>query len=417
MATIRDAAERFIKASWDSDLTLREWWAQLADASLSFPAWPVEYGGRGATAADAQAVRSVLDDAGVIGPPTGIGTNLAAPTLLKHARDHLLNRLLPGIARGTDGWCQLFSEPEAGSDLAGLRTRAERDGDEWIVTGQKVWNSNAHAADYGLLLARTNSDVPKHKGLSYFVLDMDQAPVEARPLRQMNGAADFDEVFLTGARVPADQLVGTLGDGWTIANTTLAVERGTIASRGAGLTLVGGARRGYLDVTVGELLARMRREQRRPISGYVIGNRQMVELAREFERADDPVVRQRLAAYRSAIDVNRWTVRRSGATARRGAAPGPESSVAKLALAQLARTSRDLGLGLLGASGMLTGPDAPHEGAVQLVALSSPAASLGGGTDEIQRTVAGERALGLPKEPTVDRDVPFRDLPRGAAGR
>jgi alkylation response protein AidB-like acyl-CoA dehydrogenase len=416
VAEIVDEVRRFIKSTWDPTLTLRQWWQALAEARLSFPSWPEGHGGRGLSAAEARAARSAIDAEGVIGAPGGIGANLAAPTLLKHGDEHLLERFLPGIAHGTEGWCQLFSEPGAGSDLAGLRTRATPDGEEWLVDGQKVWNSNAHAADFGLLLARTNADVPKHKGLSYFVLAMEQHGVETRPLRQMNGDAEFDEVFLTGARVPADQLVGSLGDGWMIANTTLAFERGNIASRGAGISLTGGTKQGHLDVTVGELLERRRGQTRQPISGYVIGNRQMIELAREFGRSQDPAIRQRLAAYRTAIDVNRWTVQRAAQAAKRGT-PGPESSVAKLAIANLARRSRDLALELLGPYGMLSGADAPHDGAVQHVALSSPAASLGGGTDEIQRNVAAERALGLPKEPAVDRDVPFRDVPAGPGHR
>jgi alkylation response protein AidB-like acyl-CoA dehydrogenase len=406
----------FVESTWDPTLTLRRWWEALAAARLAFPQWPEEHGGRGLSTAEAGIVRSTLDAQAVIGPPGGIGSNLAAPTLLQHGDAHLLRRFLPGIARGTDGWCQLFSEPEAGSDLAGLRTRAEQDGDEWVVDGQKVWNSNAHAADFGLLLARTNSDVPKHRGISYFVLAMDAPGVEVRPLRQMNGDAEFDEVFMTGARIPADQLVGEQGDGWRIANTTLAFERGNIASRGAGISLTAGAKQHQLDLTVGELLEGLRRQTRRPISGYIVGNRQMVELAREFDRTDDALIRQRLAAYRTAVDLNRWTVRRAAEAARRGT-PGPQSSVAKLAISSLARRSRDLALDVMGPQGLLTGPEAPHDGAVAHVALSSPAASLGGGTDEIQRNVAAERALGLPKEPSVDRDVPFRDLPTSGPPR
>jgi alkylation response protein AidB-like acyl-CoA dehydrogenase len=260
-----------------------------------------------------------------------------------------------------------------------------------------------------MLLARTDPDVPKHQGISYFVIAMLQPGIETRPLRQMNGDAEFDEVFLNGAQVPADQLVGQLGQGWAVANTTLAFERGSIAGRGAGTSFTAGARQGHLDTPVGELLDRKRRRTREPISGYIVGNRQMVELAREFGHADEPVIRQRLAAYRTAIDVNRWTVQRAAATARKGT-PGPESSISKLAIANLARRSRDLALDLLGPYGMLIGADAPHSGAVAHVALSAQAASLGGGTDEIQRNVAAERALGLPKEPSSDREVSFRDL-------
>lgn len=410
MATLADETRTFVSDHWQVDMTLREWWTALAAASLSFPEWSSLYGGRDASSTDARMARAVFDTLGVIGPPGGVGAHLAAPTLLKHGSGELCARLLPSIADGTAGWCQLFSEPEAGSDLAGLRSRALLDGDEWIVDGQKVWNSNAHSADFGLLIARTDAEVPKHLGLSFFVLPMAQPGVEVRPLRQMNGDAEFDEVFLTGARLPADHLVDQLGRGWAVANTTLAFERGNIASRGGGISLIGGHQQGHLDRTIASLLDSMRATQKRPISGYMIGNRQMIELAREAGRATDPVIRQRLAGYRTLVDVNRWTVQRAAANAKRGT-PGAESSVSKLAVARLARVSRELSLEILGADGMLSGADAPHEGAVQHVALTSPGASLGGGTDEIQRNVVAERALGLPKEPANDRDVPFSGLP------
>jgi alkylation response protein AidB-like acyl-CoA dehydrogenase len=407
-----DEIKEWIATNWDLDLTLREWWQRLADAGLAFPQWPEGFGGRGWSSNASRAVASELAAAGAIAPPSGVGQAMGGPTVLAHGDDSQQRQLIPGLVSGQHGWCQLFSEPGAGSDLAGLQTRAVPDGDEWVVNGQKVWNSGAHNADRGLLLARTDPDVPKHQGISYFVIDMDQPGVEARPLRQMNGSAEFDEVFLTDARVPADRLIGELGGGWKVAQTTLAHERGNIGSRTAGTAVFpSGHRYGLLDKKVGDLLVRAASSSRGPISGFVISPRVMIQLAREFGCADDPVIRQRLVAFKTMADTNRWNAQRSRAEAARRARPGAEANIGKLAIAKMARVSRDLSLDILGSHGMLAEGDAPHSGAVQVVALSSPGASLGGGTDEIQRNIIGERGLALPREPQADKDVPFRDLP------
>jgi alkylation response protein AidB-like acyl-CoA dehydrogenase len=237
----------------------------------------------------------------------------------------------------------------------------------------------------------------------------------------MNGGAEFDEVFLTDARVPDERLIGELGGGWQVAQTTLAHERGNIGSRTAGgAVFPSGRGHGLLGENVGDLLARAARSVRGPISGFVIPPRVLVDLAREFGCAADPAIRQRLVSFRMMADTNRWNGQRTRAKAARGQRPGVDANLAKLAVANMARASRDLALAILGADGMLAGDDAPHGGAVQTVALSSPAASLGGGTDEIQRNVIAERGLGLPKEPQTDKDVAFGDLPssgRPADGR
>src|SRR5262245_1102850 len=224
-ADVRAEVEGWLAVHWDPEQPLLDWRRALYAAGWTVPSWPERWGGRGLPRWADDVVAKALGAAGAVGPPVGSGTGLAAPTILAHGPDELRDRFLAATLTGEATWCQLFSEPGAGSDLAGLTTRAERDGDEWVVTGQKVWNTSAHHADLGMLLARTDWSVPKHQGITYFVLPMDQAGVEPRPLRQMNGHASFNEVFLTEARVPADHVVGEVGDGWRAALTTLAFER------------------------------------------------------------------------------------------------------------------------------------------------------------------------------------------------
>ncbi len=214
---VRAELRGWLATHWDADLALVEWRTMLADSGWACPSWPQEWFGRGLPAWSDGIVHEELSDAGAVGPPVGGGMALAAPTILEHGPDALRARLLRRIITGEDTWCQLFSEPGSGSDLAGLTTRAELDGDEWVVNGQKVWNTSAHHADYGMLLARTDWDVPKHRGISYFALPMHQAGVEVRPLRQMNRHASFNEVFLTDARIPVDLMVGEPGEGWRAA--------------------------------------------------------------------------------------------------------------------------------------------------------------------------------------------------------
>jgi alkylation response protein AidB-like acyl-CoA dehydrogenase len=410
-----DAVEAWLARSWDLDLTLGAWWDRLAGAGLAFPTWPDGLGGQSATPAEARAISAALTRTGVIGPPGGVGQTMGGPTVLAHGSRRQVDALVPALATGAEAWCQLFSEPSAGSDLASLRTTAVRDGDRWIVSGQKVWNSDAHIADRGLLLARTDPSVPKHEGIGFFVIDMDQPGVEARPLRQMNGEADFCEVFLTDAVVPDEQRLGAPGQGWRIAQTTLGFERAGVSARpSGGVSARPGRRAGMLDRRVGDLLDEAGRARRPAATGFVIGNRALHSLAAEHGRAQDPVARQGLAAFRSMTEVNRYNGLRSRAAAAGGQRPGAESSIGKLAMSLIAKRSRDLALGLMGAQGMLSGDDAPGGGAHHRVALASFGAGMGGGTDEVQRNVIGERSLGLPREPRVDRDVPFDRLPTGS---
>lgn len=409
-----DEIRKWIRSTWRLEMTVRQWWAALHEAGLAFPTWPVGLGGREASGAFARTVTTELAAAGVIGPPGGNGTTMAAPTLLRHGPEDLIKKFLPALVRGTEAWCQLFSEPGAGSDLASLQTTAVLDGDEWVVNGQKVWTTNAHVSNRGYLLARTDPDVPKHKGITYFVIDLDQPGVEVRPLRQINGDAEFNEVFFTDARIPAGRVVGTVHDGWGVAMTTLGFERQGAGRGGArGLVRVDpGDKGGNLDRPVGQLVS-----DREGVSGrprvYAMSSRRMIELARSTGRKSDSTVRQRLVSYYCMTEVHRFNGLRAQAGAALGRPPGPEASIAKLAISNIARASRGLSLDLLGPAGTLVGPDGPEAGAIADMALSSFAAGLGGGTDEIQRNVIGERALGLPREPQTDRDVPFRNLKVG----
>ena len=410
---LRSEVRSFLGAAWSEDITVREWWRRLADARLSAPTWPAPYG-HGLPSAAGRAVTEELASAGVISPPLGhVGIRLAGPTLLEHGTDEQREALLPPLLRGEESWCQLWSEPGAGSDLPSLATRAELDGDEWVVNGQKVWNSGADLAQRGMLLARTDPDVPKHEGITYFIVDMDQPGIEARPLKQMNGEANFCEVFLTDARIPRDDIIGGLNKGWQVARTTMLYERVSATERPArGLVfLSSGPIAGQLDRLVGDVLASQETKQKR-FSGSAIPARQVIKLAQERGVASDKVMRQSLARYYTLTEVHRYTGQRARAAAKQGR-PGPEGSISKLALGHICKLSRDLSFAILGAHATLSGPDALYEGEVVTVGLSSPGVTIGAGTDEIQRNTLGERVLGLPREPEADRGVPYRRLKVG----
>jgi alkylation response protein AidB-like acyl-CoA dehydrogenase len=409
--------QEFVDDAWDESLTVREWWRRLFDAGYAYPTWPVGTGGRGASAAVARTITGVLAGNRVVAPPVGhLGVSLAAPTILAHGTEEQITTLLREIALGERAWCQLFSEPGSGSDLASAGTRAVLDGGEWVITGQKVWNSSADSADMGMLLARTDIDQPKHSGLTYFAIDMHQQGVEARPLKTMTGSSQFCEVFLTDARVPANRVIGALGNGWRVAQTTLANERASTASGGGvrGMVLARSGRAGDLDRTVGEILERARRAagaSSSKIRAGAVPAKVMVELAREYGRASDPVLRQELARYHSQVRVNGWTMQRIGAAG--GSLTGADGSIAKLTTSRICQTSRDLSYQIVGGDGLLLGPESPMAGDLQAVNLSSPGNRLGGGSDEIHLNVLGERGCGLPREPGDDRDLPYRELKVG----
>jgi alkylation response protein AidB-like acyl-CoA dehydrogenase len=391
---------------WDPRRSVAEWWAMLREAQLSNPMLPDPWG-RGWSRGEASVLANALNARGALGPPNGIGMMLAAPTMLAHGAPELVARFVPRILDGQEGWCQLFSEPGAGSDLAGLQTSAVRDGDEWIITGQKVWTSGGQFADYGILLARTSPEAPKHRGITYFAFPMLQPGVEVRPLREMTGHALFNEVFLDGARVPHANVVGDVDDGWRVANTTLMVERssiggGTVAARSAA---VPGTVAGHLDREAGSF------DGDRPmINVSMVGHarvKQFAQLAEARGLTSDPVIRQGLARLYSLVEINSWHI---GRMKSGSAATGGEGNIAKLRNSELVRLARELGCAILGPGATLTGPDSPTGGDVQELVLMSPAPSIYGGTDQVQRNILGDRVLGLPKEPGPPSDTPFREL-------
>ena len=378
--TPRHAGDAFtVLGAGSDDLEAgRTYLRALADGGWAVPTWPEEYGGLGATPAQAAIVAQELAPFDVPDLyPYAIGLAIAGPTLVTHATPEQSARWLPAIRTGDEIWCQLFSEPDAGSDLASLATRAERDGDQWRVTGAKVWSSRAHYSQRGLLLARTDPEVPKHAGITAFALDMHAPGVAVSPLRQMNGDTHFSEVHFDHASVADMDRIDAPGNGWRVARTALAHERGAGAVGGGGW-------------------------------GADLKDR-VVDLVRRRGAASDLLVRQRVAATIIELEVARMTARRARDTARAGRAPGPEGSGSKLRGSAGLKAAAALALDVLGADG-IAGVDGDDEW--RTLFLTSPSISIRGGTDEIQRNIVGERVLGLPPEPRADVDVPFSELPR-----
>ncbi len=406
---VKAEVRAWLDANWDPEITVAEWWKRLAAAGYASPMLPPELGGRGWTRDLALAVNATLAERGCVGPPMGLGLMLAAPTIAAHGTPEQQARFIPRILDGTDAWCQLFSEPGAGSDLAGLQTRAVRDGDEWVVTGQKVWTSGGQHADWGMLLARTNVDAPKHQGITWFAFDMHQPGVEVRPLREMTGRAMFNEVFIDEARVPDANVIGGLNNGWAVANTTLMIERASIGSGGGGGLGVAlpGSIAGHLGRKVGEFTS----TRAGTAAGAVGANtvKQFAALARALGRDGDPIVRQGLAELHILTELNRLNVMRARTGQGR---TGGEGNIAKLLLTHTLRRAREIGNQIIGAHGTLWGRDALTGGALQELTVFSPGPAIYGGTDQIQKNILGERVLGLPKEPSTEKTTPFKDLPK-----
>ncbi len=419
-ARVRAEAKAWFEKSWDPDLTLGDWWERFAESGWAFPTWPAGWFGHDLPSHLASVVSDERRAVGAAGPPSGIGVMMAGPTIATHATDDQRRRFLPNMVNGIEVWCQLFSEPGSGSDLASLQTRAVRDGDEWIINGQKVWTSGAQFSKWGILIARTNPDAPKHKGVTYFVIDLDQPGVEVRPLKEMTGGATFNEVFFTDARVPHENVIGDVDEGWSVAVTTLAHERNSLGASGMGGAFGGGGgdvigrpdltkRAGDVASGGGGMFGGM---GAMASAGGGIG--QMLGfMAKAMGRDTDKVIRQELARLYTLIEIARFTGLRAQAAIAKGGRPGPEVSTGKLAASEIMRAFRDTGMRLVGAQGMLSGSDAPLGGMITQMALFSPAISIAGGTDQVQRNIIGERVLGLPAEPRVDKDVPFRELKVG----
>jgi alkylation response protein AidB-like acyl-CoA dehydrogenase len=433
---ILDELQQWLADTWDPDLTVGAWWERLGMAGWSNPLLPADCYGRGLSRGDGLRVSRAIAAHGALGPPQGIGLMLAAPTIATHGTREQIDRFLPDIVTGRIAWCQLFSEPGAGSDLAGLTTKAVRDGDEWTVEGQKVWTSGGHQADLGMLLARTDPEVPKHQGITWFAFNMHQPGVEVRPLKEMTGHAMFSEVFLTDATVADADRIGDAHNGWAVANTTLLWERGGMGAGGGGAPRGGlmarpGTVAAELDKRAGDFVPPPRRSKApsAPAAAAASGvasspARALIELAQQLGKGSDGPLRQRLAQAHILGEVSRLnTERHKAIRAQGGDIPGI-ANFSKLLMADIVRLNRDLGLQLLGPNGMLHAysnedrtalkeAGAPTAAfAVTAQALSAQALPIYGGTDQVQRNLVGERTLGLPKEPGDLTNVPFSQLPK-----
>ncbi len=404
---IRDLIREWLEQNWDPDLSLVEWRKRLVAGRWAVPSWPKNWFGRDYPVWADEIVRSEILLIGAVSTPIGAGMNLAAPTILKHGGEVQKRRFLEPALTGQELWCQLFSEPGAGSDLAGLTTHAQLDGDEWVVSGQKVWNTSAHHADLGLLVARTDWDVPKHRGLTYFVLPMNQEGVEIRPLMQMNRHSSFNEVFIDEARIPKDHIIGSTGDGWAAALTTLAFERGFASLK-----------KPQYKETKSKVLqeAQAESEEHFKVYSWYPQRAGRIDLIQEHAERNnqntDLVLRQEMIKAIMLHRIGQWTTGRARAERKLGRAPGPEGSIGKLMSSNVARQANKVHTLLAGAKGMLSETNNEFEEVIAEILISTPAKSIAGGTDEIQRNIIGERVLGLPREPSTDKNLPFRDVPR-----
>ncbi len=402
----------WVDENWDPKITLGEWWQRLADSGYASPSLPENAGGKGWGQTQSIRAGRVLAEKNVVGPPPGLGTMLAAPTIAAHGSQEQIDRYIPEILNGRKAWCQLFSEPAAGSDLAGLQTRADPDGDEWHVTGQKVWTSQGTHADLGMLVARTDPDQPKHQGMSYFAMDLHQDGVEVRPLREMTGRNFFSEVFMDNAVVTTDSMIGERGDGWRVANTTLMFERSSIGAGSSGAVIAApGTKANNFETLVGTFVEGAKKRRRgghAPGVGMRLFN-QYLEVARSLGRTADPVMRQELIGLYALLRVNRLNLQRARDKSQR---TGGEPNIAKLMDAEIHRRFRDVSLQAIGADGMLASESSNTDPSIAQIALYASAPAIYGGTDQIQRNIIGERILGLPKEPGPDRTTPFSELPK-----
>ncbi|MGH1493110.1 MAG: acyl-CoA dehydrogenase family protein [Acidimicrobiales bacterium] len=405
---IADEVSEWFHSAWDPNLSLIEWRERLVDSGWAVPSWSSKWFGRDLPAWAERVAHATIRSEGGVAVPLGVGMGLAAPTIYDHASDELKSKFLRRTLTGEHLWCQLFSEPVAGSDLAGLKTSATRDGDQWIINGQKVWNTSAHHADMAILVARSDWDAVKHAGLTYFLIDMHQDEIEVRPIKQMNYHASFNEVFLTDAVVPHENIVGGEGEGWKVARGTLAHER-RFNSRNT---------TPFPKTMTGRLVDEARHELDEHRKTYVwYPQRQgridlTIDRAKAKGRTADPVVRQELMSAHALHRSAELTAERAKVARELGRPPGSEGSIGKLSLSEIARACNSTHTSVAGAQGMLKDGADPLDAVVAEVLISTPAQSIAGGTDEIQHNILGENILGLPKEPAVDRGMPFRDVGR-----
>jgi alkylation response protein AidB-like acyl-CoA dehydrogenase len=380
------AGDEFEKETRDDIARAKKWQATKFDAGWAVLTWPKEYGGQGL--GRLENVIFNQEEAKYHVPPNiyGIGHGMLGPTIMAHGTQQQKDRFVKEMARGQVVWCQLFSEPAAGSDLAGLRTSAVRDGSDWVINGQKIWSTGAHFSDWGMIVTRHDPNLPKHDGLTYFIVDMHAKGVEVRPIKQINGGSGFNEVFFTNVRVPDSQRLGGVGEGWKVSITTLMNERVSI-----------GAGQG---------------------SGRV---KDLFRLARSVKRGGKPAiqdsaVRQKLAEFFIASKGLQYTGYRTLSAISRGATPGPEGSIGKAVGAPLSQQMASFASELQGAAGGLLDPAAPDASWMEGY-LASPGIRIAGGTDEVLRNIIAERVLGLPAEWRADKGIAFRDVPTGSGKR
>jgi acyl-CoA dehydrogenase len=363
----------------------KAWQKTKAQAGYARITWPKGMGGIGGTPMQSiifSQEEAKYDVAG--GGPFGIGLGMCIPTLMAYGSEESKKRYVWPAVQGDEIWCQLFSEPAGGSDVANLRTRAEKHGDTWTINGSKIWTTGAQFSDYGIILTRTDPNVPKHKGLTMFYLSMKSPGVDIRPIKQASGGSGFNEIFFTDVKIPDSQRLGEVGNGWTVALTTLMHER----------LAVGGGQGGGLDVP------------------------QLMQLARTLELEDGPAiknaaVREKIADWYVRSAGLRYTTFRTMTALSRGQQPGPEASIAKIVVASKLQDLSAFAMDLEGEAGILQGDAAPMQGMFQGGWLSSPGLRIAGGTDEILRNIIAERVLGLPQDIRVDKDVPFNKIPTG----
>jgi len=395
-AAFREEARTWLKNNVPSDKDLagldtiaaaKLWQKRKYDAGWACITWPKEYGGRGASAIE-QVIWNQEESKyeNLPGGVFSIGQGMAAPTLMTWATDEAKARFIPKLASGEEIWCQLFSEPAGGSDLAALRTRAVKDGDDWVINGQKIWTSGAHYSDWGILVVRTDPTVPKHKGLTYFYLNMKSPGIEIKPIKQLSGEAHFNEVYFTDVRIPDSQRLGAVGQGWQVSLTTLMNER---ASIGAG--------------------------------GSAVGFDSVYKLAQKVNIDDRPAiengsVRAKLADWYCQEAGLRYTAYRTLSALSRGAIPGPENSIGKLVGAPKTQDMASFAIDLLEQAGAIRDPKLSEEMALfQNAYMSIPGLRIAGGTDEIMANIIAERVLGLPQDVRVDKGVPFNEVPTGGS--
>ncbi|KTE77635.1 acyl-CoA dehydrogenase family protein [Sphingopyxis sp. A083] len=383
---VRSEVRAWLAEHWDADArrprsggSTSDFIAKVFEAGWAAPSWPEQWWGRGLGKEDASAVISEFRKQRAPGAGQD-RTNITANTVMNFGSDALKRKIVPEFLSGRVHQCLLYSEPGAGSDLAAIRTRAERDGSDYVINGQKIWTSGAMSADYGLLIARTDWDVPKHDGISFFLIEMRQPGIEVRPINQITGDSHFNEVFLDNARVPAENMVGAEGQGWKVLQTALAVER-LVMGEGAGERRQGSAKSNVVS---------------------------LIDIARDAGKLGDPVARQEIAQAMAYRQLNALNMMRAKAEMAAGSS-SPIMSLGKLAMSRILHEDARVMTRLLGATSMLDGADHLRAADVNYRTANAYMTSIGGGTDQIQRNIIGERVLGLPRETEVDRNLPFRE--------